>query len=80
MLNGPILVLMNYTLDGYKGGVIRDTFESHGDQVHAVRIVGWGSDGNETRHWLAANSYDEDFGENGRFRVEWGHNLMNIET
>lgn len=38
-----------------------------GEEVggHAIRILGWGEE-NGTPYWLAANSWNTDWGENGR--------------
>lgn len=37
-----------------------------GEQVggHAIRILGWGVE-NDTPYWLAANSWNTDWGDNG---------------
>lgn len=83
---------MNYTLNSYTGGIIqvnhiyillndahlqkvKDTFQ---EGKHGVRITGWGIE-NGTRFWVAANSYGQEFGENGWIRIEKGQNLMGIE-
>lgn len=38
-----------------------------GEQVggHAIRILGWGVE-NDTPYWLAANSWNTDWGDNGK--------------
>lgn len=46
---------------------------------HAVKIVGWGvEDG--TPYWLVANSWNEDWGDKGFFRIKRGHNECGIES
>jgi len=51
----------------YKGGVYKHT---SGDQLggHAVVIEGWDD---TTKSWLVRNSWGEDWGEKGYFRVAW---------
>jgi cathepsin B len=38
---------------------------------HAVKILGWGVE-NGTKYWLCANSWSEDWGEKGFFRIKEG--------
>merc|ERR1712013_321660 len=40
---------------------------------HAVRIIGWGQDGGD-RFWLVANSWGEQWGEGGFFKIARGSN------
>lgn len=42
---------------------------------HAIKIVGWGEE-NGTRYWLCANSWSEEWGENGYFRIKIGEGHM----
>lgn len=57
---------------------------------HAVRILGWGTSEYGEPYWLCANSWGEDFGEQGYFRIKrgvceindhiyaaWGHAKLN---
>jgi cathepsin B len=51
----------------YKGGI----FHSNSKQTlggHAVKIVGWGHEG-ETFYWIVQNSWGPEWGENGFFRI-----------
>lgn len=60
----------------YKGGIYKRT----SDYLlggHAVRIVGWGTDGN-TEYWLVANSWGKYWGEDGYFRIAM-NNCCNFE-
>lgn len=37
---------------------------------HAIKILGWGEE-NGTPYWLAANSWNEDWGDNGETKEEF---------
>ena len=55
----------------YKGGIYKRT----SDYLlggHAVRIVGWGTDGT-TEYWVVANSWGKYWGEDGFFRIAMNH-------
>ncbi|CAH1110499.1 unnamed protein product [Psylliodes chrysocephalus] len=43
-----------------------------------LRLLGWGVE-NDEPYWLAANSWNEDFGEKGLMRIRRGVNECNIE-
>jgi len=69
LTNGPVEAAFTVYADfeSYKSGVY-----SHvtGDYLggHAVKILGWGVDAaTSTPYWLVANSWNEDWGENGFF-------------
>ena len=47
--------------------------------MHAVRIVGWGVD-DGTKYWTVANSWNEEWGEDGYFRIEQGRDVLAIEA
>ncbi|CAH8429328.1 unnamed protein product [Schistosoma rodhaini] len=46
---------------------------------HAIRIIGWGVE-NNTPYWLIPNSWNEDWGENGNFRILRGRHECSIES
>ena len=46
---------------------------------HAVKLMGYGYDENNTPYWLLANSWNEHWGEKGFFRVYRGKNECGIE-
>jgi cathepsin B len=54
----------------YKSGVYKHT---SGSQLggHAVKILGWGTDSGKD-YWLVANSWNEDWGDKGYFKIEKG--------
>ncbi|XP_066569398.1 cathepsin B-like [Amia ocellicauda] len=62
----------------YKSGVYRHVT---GSAVggHAIKILGWGEE-NGTPYWLAANSWNTDWGEDGFFRFLRGQNHCGIES
>jgi cathepsin B len=38
---------------------------------HAVKVIGWGVE-NGIPHWIAANSWGDNWGEQGFFRIQQG--------
>lgn len=78
--NGPVEVSFNVYEDfeHYSGGIYVHTA---GDELggHAVKMIGWGVE-NGTPYWLCANSWNEDWGENGYFRIIRGVNECGIES
>ncbi|KAK1934360.1 putative cathepsin C precursor [Babesia divergens] len=50
---------------------------------HAVVIVGWDEqviDGQLVKYWICRNSWGEEWGEHGYFKIERGKNLFGIES
>eukprot|EP01017_Pseudomicrothorax_dubius_P026877 TRINITY_DN3038_c0_g2_i2.p1 TRINITY_DN3038_c0_g2~~TRINITY_DN3038_c0_g2_i2.p1 ORF type:complete len:479 (+),score=98.24 TRINITY_DN3038_c0_g2_i2:112-1548(+) len=70
--NGPVETAFTVFEDflAYKTGIY-----SHVTGVelggHAVKIIGWGFDG-DVKYWLIANSWNTTWGENGFFRIKLG--------
>ena len=83
-VDGPIAVMINIALiDGYIGDIIKTNPEicSQGAAPnHMVVIVGYGVDTEGAIYWIVKNSYGEDWGESGYFRVLAGENLCSIES
>ena len=54
----------------YKSGVYEHT---HGQKIgeHAVKMIGWGVE-NKIPYWLVANSWNEDWGDKGFFKIRRG--------
>ena len=45
---------------------------------HAIKLLGWGvEDG--TKYWIAVNSWNEDWGDNGTFKILKGTDECGIE-
>uniref|UniRef100_A0A7M4E284 Cathepsin B n=1 Tax=Crocodylus porosus TaxID=8502 RepID=A0A7M4E284_CROPO len=78
--NGPVegafIVYEDFLM--YKNGVYK---HETGEQVggHAIRILGWGVE-NDTPYWLAANSWNTDWGDNGFFKILRGQDHCGIES
>lgn len=61
----------------YKSGVYQHTTGGV-DGGHAIKIMGWGSE-NGTAYWLVANSWNEDWGDKGTFKILRGKDECGIE-
>ncbi|CAD6193222.1 unnamed protein product [Caenorhabditis auriculariae] len=80
MTNGPVETAFTVYEDfyQYKNGVYVHTA---GKKLggHAVKFIGWGTD-NGTPYWLVANSWGNDWGEKGFFRIVRAVNECGIEA
>ncbi|KAA0200776.1 Cathepsin B [Fasciolopsis buskii] len=80
MTNGPVEATFEVYEDfgTYESGIY---FHSWGKLVggHAIRMLGWGEE-NGVPYWLLANSWNEEWGENGYFRILRGNNECGIES
>ncbi|PIO71041.1 papain family cysteine protease [Teladorsagia circumcincta] len=83
MRNGPVVAVYTVYQDfyHYSKGIYKHTA---GQQTggHAVKIIGWGEEktGNRTiPYWIIANSWHNDWGENGYFRMIRGINDCGLE-
>jgi len=78
--NGPVEAAFTVYADflPYKSGVYQHTT---GGVLggHAVKILGWGVEGS-TPYWLVANSWNEDWGDKGFFKILRGSNECGIES
>ncbi|XP_055528079.1 cathepsin B-like [Wyeomyia smithii] len=78
-MNGPVQASFKVYKDfhAYKSGVYRHVW---GPLVtgHAIKILGWGVE-KGTKYWLCANSWGEDWGSNGLFKIIRGENHLGIE-
>jgi cathepsin B len=78
--NGPVEAAFTVYADflAYKSGVYKHT----SGQVlggHAVKILGWGVE-DSTNYWLVANSWNEDWGDKGFFKILRGKDECGIES
>lgn len=62
----------------YKSGVYKRTPGSQPLGGHAVAIIGFGTE-NGTDYWLVKNSWNEQWGDNGTFKILRGSNECGIE-
>jgi len=78
--NGPVEA--DYTVYedflNYKSGVYQHTTGGYLGG-HAIKILGWGTE-NGTPYWLVANSWNEDWGDKGYFKIIRGKNDCGIES
>lgn len=78
---GSIVVTFHVYKDFYlyNSGIYSHTT---GDSVglHAVRIVGYGTDDNGVDYWIIANTWDVNWGEQGFFRIQRGTDECGIES
>jgi len=63
---------------GYIGGIMTGSHCS-GKINHAVAMVGWGKTSDGRGYWILRNSWGEDWGEHGYFRMEMGTNACRLE-
>lgn len=78
--NGPMEASFTVYEDflAYKSGVYHHvTGSALGG--HAVKIMGWGTE-NGTPYWLVANSWNEDWGDKGFFKIRRGSNDCGFES
>eukprot|EP01015_Nassula_variabilis_P034741 TRINITY_DN8602_c0_g1_i8.p1 TRINITY_DN8602_c0_g1~~TRINITY_DN8602_c0_g1_i8.p1 ORF type:complete len:320 (-),score=76.41 TRINITY_DN8602_c0_g1_i8:178-1137(-) len=70
LTNGPVETAFRVYEDfmAYESGIYKYT-EGSVIGAHAVKVLGWGNE-NGIKYWIAANSWTEDWGENGFFRIQ----------
>lgn len=80
MTNGPVEAAFTVYADfpSYKSGVYSHTTGAPLGG-HAVKILGWGVE-NNTPYWLVANSWNEDWGLQGFFKIRRGNDECGIES
>lgn len=78
--NGPLIVGLNAnTLQNYKSGIL-DSSDSQCDPNginHIVTLIGYGNEKGKD-YWIVKNSWGENFGENGYFRIRKGKGTCGI--
>jgi cathepsin F len=79
---GPLAIALNANyLQFYYGGILDvPDVMCDPDQInHAVTLVGYGSE-NGQDYWIVKNSWGQDFGEEGYFRIARGKGTCGINT
>jgi len=81
MTNGPVEAAFTVYADfeSYKSGVYHHVT---GAELggHAVKIIGWGVDtATSAKYWLVVNSWNEDWGDQGLFKILRGSDECGIE-
>lgn len=59
-------------------GVYQKTEDALYLGAHSVKLIGWGEE-NNVPYWLIVNSWGEQFGNNGLFKIRRGNNECGIE-
>ncbi|KRX57550.1 Cathepsin B-like cysteine proteinase 3, partial [Trichinella sp. T9] len=83
MDHGPVVAAMEIfeSFLYYKSGVY--SASKHNDDpslgLHAVKLIGWGEQ-KRIPYWLAVNSWNTTFGEQGLFKIRRGTNECGIEN
>ncbi|KAJ8967970.1 hypothetical protein NQ314_002551 [Rhamnusium bicolor] len=79
--NGPVEASFDVFDDflTYSEGVYQRTEDAKPEGGHAVKIIGWGVEKN-TPYWLIANSWNDEWGEKGYFKMLRGVNHCGIES
>ncbi|XP_064463308.1 cathepsin B-like [Ornithodoros turicata] len=77
--NGPVVAVFEVYEDfwHYKSGVYKHT-SGPSSRAHSVKILGWGTE-KSVPYWLAANSWNTDWGDNGYFKILRGSDECGIE-
>ena len=87
---------VNIMLDIYENGPVEASFTVYEDFLtyssgiyqhvtgsvlggHDVKIIGWGVE-NDVKYWLCANSWNEEWGDKGFFKIKRGSNECGIES
>lgn len=93
--NGPIAAdfeprpdLSLYSSGVYKPGNYKtesqkqktQNFEEYFKIDHSILIYGWGKETDGTKYWLIQNSWGENWGDHGSFKMIRGINELGIES
>ena len=63
----------------YKSGVYKHGAGSKQLGGHAIEIIGYGTDAAAGDYWLVKNSWNEEWGDGGTFKIARGSNECGIE-
>jgi C1A family cysteine protease len=77
---GPLSAALNGDLLQFYTGGIFDKADCNADLPnHAINLVGFGEE-NGKRYWIVRNSWGEEWGEKGYFRLAFGKNMCGITS
>ena len=62
----------------YKEGVYQHVTGSYLGG-HAIKIIGWGETDDGVKYWICVNSWNDEWGDHGLFKILRGNNECNIE-
>ncbi|KAM7537011.1 hypothetical protein Aperf_G00000072682 [Anoplocephala perfoliata] len=80
---GPIVIGVDFSGAGiqhYASGIYDETDCSPDFINHALVLVGFGTDINGNRYWIAQNSFSQNWGENGFLRLKFGVDLCGLSA
>jgi len=84
--HGPLAVCFQVAegFGNYRGGVFRQEAalprqDHYGRVNHAVLVVGFGEEATGQKYWVVKNSWGQDWGDKGYFKIERGTNQLNME-
>ncbi|XP_075215314.1 cathepsin B-like cysteine proteinase 4 [Lycorma delicatula] len=80
---GPIQAVFEVYEDflAYKKGIYQRTTHKHNKFIgyHSVKVIGWGVE-EQVPYWLAVNSWNNDWGDYGTFKILRGKNECGFES
>ncbi|KAG5887961.1 hypothetical protein JTB14_037353 [Gonioctena quinquepunctata] len=78
--HGPVGATFDVYSDflSYKSGIYQHV-AGNKEGEHAVKVIGWGVE-NGVNYWLVANSWNEDWGDEGLFKIIRGSNECEFEN
>ncbi|VVC26948.1 Peptidase C1A, papain C-terminal,Peptidase C1A, propeptide [Cinara cedri] len=78
---GPVVASFDVYDDfvSYKSGIYEVTEKATYLGKHAVKVIGWGIDYNNTEYWLMVNSWGRNWGDGGLFKIRKGTNECRVD-
>lgn len=80
LTKGPVQADFNLMSDffSYKRGVYQ-SLSKRRVNGHAIKLIGWGEESG-TKYWIAANSWNTNWGDGGFFKILRGMNESGVES